>query len=173
MPVPCLRPAQLATDTATSIDVLLYELDKLASEGKTFEYIILLEPTSPLRKPDDIANALTLLENTPNAESIVGVSKTEGQNPAFLTTIEAGFLRPYGRDFVNGIIPPLRRQEIEDVYFFEGSLYISQVNALRKKKGFYHAQTIPWTVPRWQSMEIDEECDFYMVEAIMKHMSGL
>jgi N-acylneuraminate cytidylyltransferase/CMP-N,N'-diacetyllegionaminic acid synthase len=63
----------------------------------------------------------------------------------------------------------LRRQDIEDVYFFEGTVYISQTNALLTQKTFYHSQTIGYEVPKYKSLEIDDMDDFIMVEAMMKH----
>jgi N-acylneuraminate cytidylyltransferase/CMP-N,N'-diacetyllegionaminic acid synthase len=169
LPVPFMRPAELATDTAASADVLLHAINHFASQGQTFDYIIMLEPTSPLRKDDDIAKAIIALDSTDSAESIVGVCKTEGQHPAFLVVKGNGFLKPFGRDFQNGIIPVLRRQDIDDVYFFEGSLYISKVEAFKTKKGFYHSKTLLYEVEKWQSFEIDDECDFRIIETIMTY----
>lgn len=169
VPVPFLRPAALSTDTATSVDVLLHVLACLEVEQKYFDYIILLEPTSPLRRSEDITEALAALASSEKAESIVGVCKTEGQNPAFLVTLSQGFLRPFSGEFVDGVVPAVRRQDAQDVYFFEGSLYISLVSSLKKRKSFYHEKTLPWTVEKWQSFEIDDEYDFHIVESIMQY----
>jgi N-acylneuraminate cytidylyltransferase/CMP-N,N'-diacetyllegionaminic acid synthase len=62
----------------------------------------------------------------------------------------------------------LRRQDIADVFFFEGSLYLSRTDALLDKKTFYHAETIGYEMPKWKSLEIDDLDDFVMVEALMK-----
>ena len=60
-----------------------------------------------------------------------------------------------------------RRQEIETLYFFEGSLYISDTEVYLKKNNFYHERTMPYTVPRWKSLEIDEMLDLIMAEALL------
>ncbi len=180
--VPFLRPESLSKDTTTTFDVLEHCIRFYKeSLGKEFDYIVLLEPTSPLRVKNgsknisDIDRAIrTLLAHKPpkeskkaeesqaQAQSIVGISLTEGSNPAFLVRLENGFIRPYeNMDF-----KPLRRQDIKPIYFFEGSLYISSTKALLEHKGFYHHLTLGFEMPKWQSLEVDDIDDFAMVEAM-------
>ena len=164
--VPFLRPDYLASDTATSFDTVKHTIEYYKNElGKEFDYIVLLEPTSPLREVSDIDKAIKfLLEST--ADSIVGISKTEDQNPAFL-------IRKDNANFISGYenkdMQVLRRQDIDDIYFFEGTIYISKTNVLVDKKTFYHENTIGYEVPKYKSLEIDDMDDFIMVEAMMKH----
>ncbi|HET6993123.1 MAG TPA: acylneuraminate cytidylyltransferase family protein, partial [Bacteroidia bacterium] len=108
--------------------------------------------------------ALELLKNTPGAESIVGVARTESSHPAFLVTLEKGFIQPFGKKEVK----VLRRQDIGDVFFFEGSLYISKTESLYKNKGFYHEKTLGYVMPKWKSYEIDELSDFIAIESLMQ-----
>jgi len=165
--VPFLRPAELASDTATSIDAVKHVIDFYGRElHKKFYYIMLLEPTSPLREREDIDKAIELLLANPLATSVVGVSKTESQNPAFLVKKnQQGFIVGYE----DKQMKVLRRQEIEEVYFFEGSIYVSRTDALLAKNTFYHEHTLGYEFPKWKSLEIDDEYDFVMVEALMKH----
>lgn len=177
--VPFLRPESLSGDTTTTFDVIEHCI-KFYKEslGKEFDYVVLLEPTSPLRIKNssknigDIDRAIQELltyrdvnpyiESKAQAQSIVGISLTEGSNPAFLVELENGFIRPYeNMDF-----KPLRRQEIKPVYFFEGSLYISSIKAFLEYKGFYHHLTLGFEMPKWQSLEVDDIDDFAMVEAM-------
>ena len=162
MEVASLRPAQLATDTAKSIDFILYTIEKLESEGKTFDYIILLEPTSPLRDTEDIDKSLEDLNNNPDAESIVGICKTEGIHPAFLTRLNNRFLIPYQDN------NDARRQDVEDLYFFEGSIYASTVSGIKNYKKFYHEKCLGYIVPKWKSYEIDDFIDLSVCETIMQ-----
>jgi len=164
--VPFLRPDDLASDTATSFDAVKHTIDYYKNVlHKTYDYIVLLEPTSPLRESSDIDNAIEQLLSS-EADSIVGISKTEDQNPAFL-------IKKNRQNFITGYenadMKVLRRQDIQDVYFFEGTVYISQTNALLTQKTFYHSQTIGYEVPKYKSLEIDDMDDFIMVEAMMKH----
>jgi CMP-N,N'-diacetyllegionaminic acid synthase len=161
--VPFMRPPELATDTASSIEVVLHALDALAGMGRSFDILVLLEPTSPLREPLDISGALGRLVGKPAVDSVVGVARVEGVHPAYLYRIEDGLLRPYG-----GVQPTgLRRQELESLYFLEGSVYASFVAALRARRSFYHERTAPWVVARYKSLEIDELSDFIAVEALL------
>ncbi len=164
--VPFLRPEFLASDTATSFDAIKHTIEFYKNEfDKEFDYIVLLEPTSPLRETSDIDIAIEQLFNS-NADSIVGICRTEDQNPAFLVFKNE-------KDFISGYenhdMKVLRRQDIKDVYFFEGTIYISKTDVLLNKKTFYHENTIGYVVPKYKSLEIDDIDDFIMVEAIMKH----
>jgi len=162
--VPFLRPAELANDTAASIDVMLHALDYMEKTGKQYKYLAMIEPTSPQRDEHDLVNALYQLKNTNDAESIVGVCKTESCHPLFLTKLNKGFLDPYE----NKTYKVYRRQEIDEVYFFEGSMYISKVESLKKRKSFYHEKTLGFEMPKWKSFEIDDITDFLIIEQLLK-----
>ena len=165
--VPFIRPAELACDTATSFDTVKHAIDYYKNElNKTFEYVALLEPTSPLRDKDDVDKSIEQLLSESNAMAIVGICKTEAQNPAFLVKKDScNFLFGYeDKD-----MKTLRRQDIKDVFFFEGSIYVSQVDTLLNKKTFYHEHTIGYVVPKWKSLEIDDIDDFIMVEALLNY----
>lgn len=164
--VPFLRPKHLASDEASSINVIRHSIDFFKSNGTTFNYTILLEPTSPLRDSEDIDSAIEILfSNKDRADSIVGVSKVEATHPAFNVKIDKkGLIQPYNSKKFN----ILRRQDIEELYFFEGSVYISLTDVLLDKESFYHERTLPYVVPRWKSLEIDELVDLIMAEALLK-----
>lgn len=162
--VPFLRPTELATDTASSIDVIAHALDTLDASGDRYDYLALLEPTSPLRDTTDIDAALERLASTPGAESIVGVTRVESAHPDFLVRIESGFLRP----FVASEIQAKRRQDLDELYYFEGSLYIATVASIRARRSFYHAATLPYVVPKFKAYEIDDPSDFIVVEALIR-----
>jgi N-acylneuraminate cytidylyltransferase/CMP-N,N'-diacetyllegionaminic acid synthase len=163
--VPFMRPAELASDTATSFDVIRHALEFYKTELKrSFDYVVLLEPTSPLRDKRDVDAALRQLLNETKATAIAGICKTESQNPAFLVRRDAaGFIKGYE----NPGMKVLRRQDIADVFFFEGSVYISETEALIRHKTFYHTQTVGYEVPKWKSFEIDDLEDFVVIEALM------
>ncbi len=161
--VPELRPAELASDTAPSSAFIVYTIELMESRGKHFDYIALMEPTSPLRDPEDIDNAIMELIDK-GQETIVGVCESEASNPSFLNKINPdGTLAPY-----EGGFKTKRRQEIEPVYFHEGSIYVSSVESYLRTKAFYHEHSLPYIVPKWKSFEIDDIVDFMVIEAIMK-----
>ena len=165
VPVPELRPAELASDTATSASFVIYTIEKLRKEGKEFDYIILLEPTSPLRIVEDIDNSIEKLHQTPEAESIVGVCRVECSHPSFMVKQnDTGFLQSYLSE-----ISVIRRQEIEDLYYFEGTVYVSKTESFLRRKGFYHEKTLPYIIPKSRAFEVDDSEDWLIIESIMEH----
>lgn len=159
------RPEELAVDTAPSSAFILYTLNLYQTKGIFFDYFILLEPTSPLRTVEDIDGSIEILVNHPIAESIVGVCKVGCAHPAFLVKMgENGILNPYLKEM--GV---LRRQETEDLYFFEGSTYVSKVCSYVKYKSFYHDKTLPYIIPKSRAFEIDDAEDWNIIESILKN----
>lgn len=164
--IPFLRPAKYATDKSSRKDVIKHTLDFYKQQGKKFDYIVFLEPTSPLRTVDDLNSAIIkLFKNKNNAEAIVGVCELEVFHPTFLVKLKNNFLRFLNKNQKSNVI---RRQDLEKLYFYEGSLYISETKKYLEKE-FYHEKTLGYIVPKWKSLEIDEIEDFIMVESIMKY----
>ncbi len=162
--VPFIRPEELSNDTAASIDVMLHALQFMEQKNLQFDHLCMVEPTSPQRDGNDLYQAYLKLLHEPEAESIVGVSKTESGHPLFLTHLKNGFLDPYA----NKTFKVYRRQEIDDVYFFEGSMYISKVEALKERKSFYHDKTLGYEMPKWKAFEIDDATDFLIIERLLQ-----
>jgi CMP-N,N'-diacetyllegionaminic acid synthase len=163
--VPFLRPPELATDTATSMSVVTHALDWLLSAGRSFDYLVLLEPTSPLREAEDIDGALAQMIAA-GATAVVSVCRTEAAHPSFLyRRAPDGRLSPMRAD--DG--PARRRQEIDDWYFLEGSVYASRVDTLRACGRFQQERTLGYVVPKWKAIEVDDEIDFIIADAIMRH----
>ena len=165
--VPFMRPAHLAHDTASSMDVILHAIDTLASQGQEYEYVVLLEPTSPLTESSDVEAALSCLYAAgSDADAIVGICRVEATHPEYDVRRDTkGLISPYA---VSDFKSLRRRQDIEDLYFLDGSLYISSVDAFRHYKTFYHERTLGYEVPRWKSLEVDDIFDFIMVEAVVQ-----
>lgn len=163
-PCPELRPAELACDTAPSSAFIVYTLNKMKNENNSFDYFILLEPTSPLRDVEDVDKSIKMLIDSPESESCVGVAMSGTIHPAFMVVKgETGYLEALMPDKST-----LRRQDLPDVYFFEGSVYVSSVDAYLNKRTFYHDKTLPYIVPEWKSHEVDDFVDFAIIEAVMK-----
>lgn len=161
--VPFLRPPHLATDSASSIEVVLHTIDSLEKVGERYDVVVLLEPTSPLRETSDIEQALSQLFKS-EAGSVVSVCRAESHHPAFMyKLLDDNQMVPYNHNQPTG----LRRQDIESVYFLEGTVYCSRIDVLREQRSFYHADTRAYEVPKWKSLEIDDIYDFTMVEALI------
>jgi N-acylneuraminate cytidylyltransferase/CMP-N,N'-diacetyllegionaminic acid synthase len=162
--VPFIRPANLAFDITLTTDVVIHALDFFKDNMKQiFEYVIVIEPTSPLRDSTDLTKAMENLLKHETAKSIVGICLTENQNPKYLFKLQNNNnLVKYDKS--NDTLP--RRQDLDEVYFVEGSLYISDVDYFRQNKTFYHDKTMGYILPKWKSIEIDDIFDFIMAEAL-------
>ncbi len=164
--VPFLRPAALASDTASSIDVLLHCIDFYHEQGLSFDLLALLEPTSPLREVSDVERALELLTSMPEAESVVSVCRSEGGHPVFLYNLGAKQkLTPFSSEAGQHI----RRQDLSPVFFPEGTMYAAKIESLRARRSFYHHKTYAYEVPRWKALEIDEISDLVCADALLKY----
>jgi CMP-N,N'-diacetyllegionaminic acid synthase len=169
---PFLRDKSLAEDNTPSSDVIIDALEKIKKDKINYEYLILLEPTSPLTTSSDIDLAFEKLEaNILKYDSMISVAKTESSNPEFSLNIsDEGVIEPISGEFPSNIP---RRQDIKSTYFLDGSLYISKISTFLSKKSFYHKNTLPFVVPYWKSFEIDTYLDFVCIEAIMTNIEKI
>jgi CMP-N,N'-diacetyllegionaminic acid synthase len=170
--VPFLRPAELASDTASSMQVIRHALEALANDADKYDYVVMLEPTSPMTRGIDIDQALQRLsKQRADADAIVGISRVEAAHPEYDVLIDSlGLIRPYAAADFSKL---RRRQEIAELYFLEGSLYISDAQVFLSRGSFYHERTLGYEVPRWQSLEVDEEMDLVCIEALLTKMAAL
>lgn len=165
--VPFMRPGELATDEAKTIDVVIHALEFLKQQdGLEYDYLALLEPTSPLRKNGDIDESITkLIDNTKNADCLVSLGQISLEHPNITKRINMnGFVQPFYEQ--KAVI--LRRQDLVNAYFPYGVMYLSQVDTLLNSKTFYQERTLPFFIKRWQNYEIDDIYDFIVIEAIIK-----
>lgn len=164
--VPFMRPAEFALDTSPSIDAVLHALDALAADGRTFDYLALLEPTSPLRTPGDIDRAIEMLvAHEAEADAVVSVGEVHMEHPSIVKRIVDGRLEPY----VPQGTRVTRRQDLDRAYFPYGVVYLSKVSSLRETKSFYPVRTMPMLIERWQNYEIDDIYDLLCVDAILSY----
>ena len=110
-----------------------------------------------------------LINNRESADSIVGVSKVESKHPEYCVTINNNKINPYKGSFSK----PIRRQDLDELFFMDGSLYISDIDKLLTTKSFYHSRTMPYVMPKWKSFEVDDIVDFFCIENIMKNIKIL
>ncbi len=161
--VPFKRPKKLSGDQTTSIDVIGHAISFLAKKNKNYDYVVLIEPTSPLRTFEDIDRALEIMISK-KKKSIVSLAKAEDQHPSFMFNIRKGLVKPYS----NKKFKVLRRQEVDEAFYLEGSVYISEIEELLKSKTFCGEGTLGFIVPKWKALEIDDIYDFICAEAIYK-----
>lgn len=163
------RPVELARDDSPAIDAIIHVISWLEERNQYFDILVLLEATSPLRKENDLDNAIALLiESLDKADSLVGVGEihSDTEHPYGVKKIEDGYVKPFIK--ANEILF-YQRQQLPKVYSIYGGIYISKIDALKKYRTFYQERTIPYFVERWQNYEIDDVYDFICVEAILEH----
>ena len=164
--IPFIRPSNLAYDTSLSSEAVLHAINFLHESNDKFDYIVLLEPTSPLTQSSDIDMALeSLLKNKNKYTSLVSVSEVVSAHPSFCCTIEDDMkINPYKTSKET-----LRRQDIQKLFHYDGSLYISKVEDFILNQTFYHQNTMAYIMPKWKSIEVDDSLDFFLIEQIMSN----
>ena len=156
--VPFVRPPALATDEASSMDVALHALDAV---GQSYDYLVLLQPTSPLRRAEDIDGCLEACLKY-DAPSCVSVTEPD-KSPFWMYTEDArGRLVPLfpGRDTD-------RRQELPVVQALNGAVYVSRTSSLRAHRKFLSAETVAWHMPRARAVDIDSDLDFRIAALLL------
>ncbi|MGH4052855.1 MAG: cytidylyltransferase domain-containing protein [Clostridium sp.] len=160
--VPFLRPNALSNDKAKSIDVVIHAIEYYKNKNITFDYIILLQPTSPLRTFKNVDEAIEKLIKS-NGASLVSVCKTQ-QNPIFMRSIQNEKLK----EVIRFEATSFRRQDLPDFYIFNGAIYINSYDMLIHQKKFVDADTMPYIMDKKSSVDIDTLLDVRLVEVIMK-----
>ena len=148
--VPFIRPKKFATDKSSSFSVLKHAIDFFKKKKTLFDYILMLEPTSPLRDSKDIDFCINKLKKN-NIETLVSVTRVVDQHPYFLYSIsKKNILKPYVKKQKKLYI---RRQDVSPLYYLEGSIYISKTKTLLKEKTWYHKKTQAFEVEKRKSLE--------------------
>lgn len=149
--VPFVRPAALASDTATTIDVVMHALDALPG----YDLIVLLQPTSPLRTAADIDAACERLASS-GAPACVSVSPVD-QSPYWM----------YRLGDNQGLVPVVetppgvtRRQDLPAVYALNGAVYVADTTWLRQSRTFVTRETVAHVMSAERSIDIDTIADF-------------
>lgn len=157
--VPFRRPPELAGDMASSMDVVLHALDQLPA----FDYIVLLQPTSPLRTSEDIDSAFALMLKS-GAPSCVSVTEVE-QSPYWM-------YRVTDENRLQRLLAPIeggtRRQDLPPIYALNGAIYVARIDWLRKTRSFVGDETIAYQMPRERSIDIDTPDDFVAFRSIVE-----
>lgn len=159
--VPFLRPGHLATDEATTLDVVLHVIDQLGLVET--DSICLLQPTSPLRSAADIDRTLEMADD----QQTPVVSVTEFSKPlAWAYRVEAGVLVKAFEGASS------RRQDAPPLYFPNGAIYVLTVQTLRQHGTFIPPRTQPYVMESQRSVDIDTALDFAIAEFLHGRANG-
>lgn len=163
--VPWLRPANLATDTASTVDVVLHALDWYEEKYGDVDGILLLQPTSPFRTKDSVRNGIEAFKNN-RQRTVVGVSPAEN-HPMWTLKIEDGGLVPFMAD--HGL--NMRSQDLPPAYSVNGSLYLISPKELRSNNSFFNEQPTPIIINKHtEALDIDTEADWITATSALQQI---
>lgn len=157
--VPFMRPAELATDHASIYDTLFHALD---AEGEGFDYVVLLQATSPGRAATDIDAAIrTCFER--GAPACVSLSEA-AKAPHWMFTLSDGErLQPlFGWEPFRR-----RRQELPASFVVNGAVFVADIDWLRRNGNFYSPETVAWIMPAERSVDVDSVVDLRWFESLL------
>ena len=156
------RPDELASDIATTFDAIKHTVDNY----EKYDYIVLLQATSPLRDEKHIDEAIELLE-LKKADAVVSVCKMD-HSPLWSNTLDES-LSMVG--FLKDEVLKKRSQDLEKYYRLNGAIYICKTEKLLEEKSFFLKENIfSYVMDRKFSVDIDEEIDFKMAEVILNKL---
>ncbi len=162
--VPFLRSEKMSGDTASSWDTVREVLLNYETDGKKFEYVALLQPTSPLRDADDIKNVFKRMYET-GANNAVSVTETDHPVQWCFRLSGSGWMDEMAASPYNY----MRRQELEKHYRENGAVYLVDAKKIMNTDyNFYADRCMGYVMPREKSIDIDTKIDLLIAEMELK-----
>lgn len=156
--VPFIRPERISLDDSPGISNVLHLLQEIPKTSK----ILYLQPTSPLRKTEDILNIIEL-QNKHGAESCISISKAP-KHPAWMYKLENNNkLKPIFSEEKTS-----RRQDLSEIFVINGALYLGNAEFYKREKKFITSETLGYIMPKERSIDIDDMDDWMLAELKLK-----
>lgn len=155
--VPFLRPKELATDKASTLDAVLHAVHTLGDMGKEYDILVLLQPTSPLRTVEDIDNALERFMMY--SETALASASEVKDHPILMRNIQNDGMMTR----LLNINSTVRRQDMPKVYRINGSIYINRISELNSTTSF-NDNPLAYVMEQSHSVDIDEYSDIALVK---------
>lgn len=159
--VPFIRPTELAQDNTPGVDVVLHAIQMLPG----YDYVLLIQPTSPLRTVQDIDGCLEMCLES-KAKACVSVTEVD-KSPNWMYYLRSD----------NKMQPVLEnnesypcRQDHPKVYVINGAIYIADCNWLLDKRTFRSKETLAYVMPKERSVDIDDEMDIIFAEFLIEKL---
>lgn len=150
------RPDELASDTATTFDALKHTLENV----KKYDYVVLLQPTSPLRTEKHIDEAIELLEEK-NADAIISVCEME-HSPLWSNILDEDLDMS---NFLSDEVLNKRSQDLPKYYRLNGAIYICKIDKFLQNRGFFlKDNVIAYIMDKKDSVDIDDKIDFKLAQ---------
>lgn len=162
--VPFLRPAEMASDTARSLDYVLHALDWLAERGEHFEAVLLLQPTSPQRDATAIANAIDAFLAQEKAQSLISCYQEDYISSLVMYEDNgSGYLHPRSPQHNKGV----RRQEHGPTLVRNGAVYITRTNYIRETGQLVCDNPMLMRMSKLHSIDLDTPDDLKLLRAVL------
>jgi len=162
--VPFLRPSRLAKDTSLQIGAIKHALQFFKERGETFEAVVLLQPTCPLRTKNDIDKAI-LMYIEKSADTVISITDVAGFHPAMMYWEKnGGKLVPFYKKYSQGVT----RQHLPKCWWRNGAVYVIRSQQILAKNAIYGKKIFGFKMPLKRSLNIDEPCDWKIAKEILE-----
>lgn len=163
--VPFRRPEELSHDSALAIPTIQHAVKTYEEmQGITYDYIIMLQPTAPLRTAHDIDESLRKLMNS-DADSIISIVDVDNYHPIKMKKIEDEMLI----DFLKSDLENPPRQDLPPVYIVNGAIYATKRDVFMNQNTFKGSKCLPYIMPDERSANIDKITDFLTAEYFLNN----
>lgn len=164
-PIPFVRPMELAGDNVRNIDTMRHALEFMEKKtGQPYDILVLLQPTSPIRDPNHIDQAVGRLWAS-DLDSAAGVKGPFKKRDPILKTIRDGILEDY--------VPIVSGAEVEPFYLYNASLYAVKRDYFMSNNSLISPRQIPIPMDAFHSVDVDTEADFLVAESYIRYLSNL
>ena len=166
--IPFIRPGDLGKDESNSIDVIMHTITKLEELKENYDYVIMLQPTSPVRNANNIDESVELLLRK-NADSIISV--TALNHPIEWTNIlpddfslDGFFLNQY---------EGMRSQDFPKRYIINGAIYLNDIQILKKTSSLINCgKSFAYIMEKENSIDVDTQFDFMIAETLLSQIDS-
>jgi len=160
--VPFIRPKILSRDNTTAVEVALHAIEEL---NESYDFVVMLQPTSPLRTASDIDGCIELCIKS-SSPSCVTVTKNVKHPLWSYSMNSAGILQ----QFIQADLGKVQRQELPEVFVLNGAVYITRIEWFKKVQAFVTKETMGYIMPEERSLDIDTEFDILIADFLLKRM---
>jgi len=162
LPVPFLRPKNISGDKAKSTESVINALEYYSAKGKSFDCVLLLQPTSPLRSLADVEESIILFKKH-DSDSLISVYPEETINPLIMYQKDGDFALPLDTNHNRGV----RRQEHGTLYVRNGAIYITRVNYVKHSYSMVSKRPLMYLMDKSRSVNIDTQDDLELVRKML------
>ncbi len=162
--VPFLRPKNISKDNSKSIDLIIHALKYYIKRNINFDAVMLLQPTCPLRKFEDINSAMEILKKDTSLDSVISIQEIESTHPGRMKYLKNNIIK----DPPFAVNESLSRQKLKKIYLRSGLIYLSRSKNILKNRTIQGKKSYGLVTPNSSSFNIDNINDFNLVNLIMK-----